>query len=85
MSCRVLKKNMEYAMLDTLVSECKARGIDTIIGHYYPTAKNGMVKNLFGDFGFEKVSIDENGNIEWKLSLEGYENKNSVIKVNTEE
>ena len=85
MSCRVLKKNMEYAMLDTLVSECTARNINKIVGHYYPTAKNGMVKNLFADFGFDKASEDENGNTEWSLSLEGYENKNNVIKVNTEE
>ena len=85
MSCRVLKKNMEYAMLDTLVGTCKEKGIDTIIGHYYPTAKNGMVKNLFADFGFEKINEDENGNIEWKLSLEGYINKNNVIKINSEE
>ncbi len=85
MSCRVLKKNMEFAMLDTLVSECRAKGINTIIGHYYPTAKNGMVRNLFGDFGFEKVYEGEDGTTEWKLSLTGYENKNNVIKVNTEE
>lgn len=85
MSCRVLKKNMEYAMLDTLVAECKARNIDTIIGHYYPTAKNGMVKNLFGDFDFEKISEAEDGTTEWKLQTADYVNKNNVIKVNTEE
>ncbi len=85
MSCRVLKKNMEFAMLDTLVEECQKRSITTIIGHYYPTAKNGMVKNLFADFGFEKVSEDEKGNVEWKLDICGYVRKNNVIKVNSEE
>ncbi len=85
MSCRVLKKNMEFAMLDTLISECNEKGISKIIGHYYPTAKNGMVKNLFGDFGFTRVNEDENGNTEWVLLTEGYENQNNVIKVNTEE
>lgn len=85
MSCRVLKKNMEFAMLDTLVSECRKRGIETVVGHYYPTAKNGMVKNLYADFGFEKVSEDADGNTEWKLLIDGYNNKNNVIKVNTEE
>lgn len=85
MSCRVLKKNMEFAMLDTLISECNTRGIKTVIGHYYPTAKNGMVKNLFSDFGFEKVSETEDGTTEWKLSVEGYKNQNNVIKVNSEE
>ena len=71
-------------MLDTLVDECKKRGITKIIGHYYPTAKNGMVKNLFADFGFTKVSEDENGNTEWELSVEGYVKQNNVIKVNQE-
>lgn len=85
MSCRVLKKNMEYAMLDTLVEECKKKNIDTIIGHYFPTAKNSMVKNLFNDFGFEKLSEDSDGNTEWKLNIANYENKNNVIKINTEE
>lgn len=85
MSCRVLKKNMEYAMLDTLVDECKNRNIETIIGHYYPTAKNGMVKNLFADFGFDKIFESEDGTTEWKLSVQGYKNKNNVIKVNPEE
>ncbi len=85
MSCRVLKKNMEYAMLDTLVSECKARGIKKIIGHYYPTAKNNMVRGLFADFGFLKIQEDEAGNTKWELAVDGYENKNHVIKVNSEE
>lgn len=82
MSCRVLKKGMEYAMLDTLVAECKAKGIDTVKGHYYPTAKNSMVKDLYAGFGFEKVSEDENGNTEWKLCIKDYVNQNNVIKVN---
>ena len=85
MSCRVLKKNMEYAMLDTLAAECRKRGLTAIIGHYYPTAKNGMVKNLFADFGFEKTYEGEDGTTEWKLDISDYENKNNVIKVNTED
>ena len=85
MSCRVLKKNMEFAMLDTLVKECKERSIDTVIGYYYPTAKNGMVKNLFNDFGFEKTFEGEDGTTEWKLYVTDYQNKNNVIKVNSEE
>lgn len=85
MSCRVLKKNMEFAMLDTLSAQCKEHNISKIVGHYYPTAKNGMVKNLFGEFGFQKVSQDENGNTEWILDLKDYKQLNNVIKVNSEE
>ena len=42
MSCRVLKRGMEDAMMDTLVAEAAARGIKTIVGYYYPTAKNAI-------------------------------------------
>ncbi len=84
MSCRVLKRDMEYAMLDSLVCKCKSRGITDIFGYYYPTKKNGMVKNLFGDFGFDKVSESENGDTVWKLNLEGYTDKNRYIKVTEE-
>ncbi len=82
MSCRVLKRDMEYAMLDVLVDSCKKQGIEKIEGLYYPTAKNGMVKNLFGDFGFKKISEDDAGNTVWELDTAGYVNKNRYIKVN---
>lgn len=82
MSCRVLKRDMEYAMLDTLVSECQKRGITEIIGYYYPTKKNSMVANLFGEFGFEKTSEDADGNTVWSLKTDGYKLQNKYIKVN---
>lgn len=81
MSCRVLKRDMELAMLDTLVDKCRAQGIDTIHGYYYPTAKNKMVKDLYAFFGFEKISEDENGNTVWELSVAGYQTRNKVIRV----
>ncbi len=82
MSCRVLKRDMECAMMDELVRLCREKGVRTLRGHYYPTAKNGMVKNFYGEMGFEKQSEDESGNALWELSLDGYENKNRVIRVN---
>lgn len=82
MSCRVLKRDMEYAMLDTLVSECKKAGITEIFGCYYPTKKNAMVKDLYGSFEFEKISEDENGNTVWRLDTADYKPKCSVIAIN---
>lgn len=81
MSCRVLKRDMEFAMLDRLVERCREQDIKTIRGYYYPTAKNKMVKDLYGRFGFDKVSEDENGNSVWLLSVEKYTNKCHVIDV----
>ncbi len=83
MSCRVLKRDMEFAMMDELVGNCQERGIKEIYGYYYPTAKNKMVKEFYGLQGFEKVSEDDVGNAVWRLDIsEGYEKKNHVIQMN---
>ena len=82
MSCRVLKRDMEFAMIDELVRQCKKKGIKQIKGYYYPTAKNNMVREFYALQGFTKISEDEAGNTEWKFDImDGYENKNKVIKV----
>lgn len=82
MSCRVLKRDMEYAMMDTLVKKCKEQGIKTIIGYYYPTIKNEMVKNFYSKMGFRKIREDENHNTTWEFSLEDpYTEKCEVIKI----
>ncbi|MCR5540344.1 MAG: HAD-IIIC family phosphatase [Ruminococcus sp.] len=86
MSCRVLKRGMEYAMLDELVKTCRDKGIAEIYGYYYPTAKNKMVAELFGELGFEKQSSDDEGNTIWKMDVSAHtESKNTAINVNTEE
>ena len=81
MSCRVLKREMEYAMLDRLVEICRKNGISVINGYYYKTAKNAMVKDLFTDFGFEMTSENENGDRTFRMNTDGYENKNKSINV----
>ncbi|HPY84635.1 MAG TPA: HAD-IIIC family phosphatase [Ruminococcus flavefaciens] len=85
MSCRVLKRDMEYAMLDELVHQCIRRGISRIMGYYYKTEKNSMVAELYGDLGFTLLNKSENGSSVWNLDLDTYENKNKVIKVNEKE
>ncbi|MBE5884332.1 MAG: HAD-IIIC family phosphatase [Lachnospiraceae bacterium] len=82
MSCRVLKRDMEAAMLDTLVSQCKEHGVTRIRGYYYPTSKNGMVRDFYSTRGFIKVSEDATGNTEWMYELTGeYIPQNTVIQV----
>lgn len=81
MSCRVLKRDMEMAMLDRLAEECISKGIKKIYGYYYPTAKNKLVKDLYEKFGFTKISEDESGNTKWELSLDDYKNKCHAIKI----
>lgn len=83
MSCRVLKRDMELAMLDGLVAQAKSAGYNTLIGRYLPTAKNRMVKDFYPEtLGFKPVSASEDGSTVWELDITGYENKNHVINVN---
>ena len=82
MSCRVLKRDMEQAMLDTLVLRSRESGIRKLHGYYYKTAKNAMVKEFYGVIGFQKLS-EKDGDSEWEYVIpEKYENKNLVIDVN---
>ena len=82
MSCRVLKRDMEFAMMDVLVDKAKKAGIETIKGFYYPTAKNAMVKEFYKLQGFNKISEDQAGNTVWELDLkQEYNNKNKFIKI----
>ena len=82
MSCRVLKRDMEYAMMDALAAKCIERGIATIKGYYYPTAKNHMVELFYKDMGFTLVERDETGNSVWTMDLtKGYTNQNNYIAV----
>lgn len=81
MSCRVLKRDMEFAMLDRLVERCREVGVETINGYYYPTAKNKMVSDLFGRFGFTKTEEHEDGSTVWQLRVADYKPQNHVIEV----
>ena len=81
MSCRVLKRDMEYAMMDALADRCFSNNISEIYGYYYPTEKNAMVKDFYGNMGFAKISEDDSGSV-WRLQLfENYSKKNKHINV----
>ena len=81
MSCRVLKRGMEDAMLDTLVSDARQIGIKTIKGYYYPTAKNNMVRDFYQRMGFTLESADETGNTVWTLDVATYVPKHPSIEI----
>jgi FkbH-like protein len=52
MSCRVIGRQLENFMFNTLMAAARERGMDRIDGLFFPTAKNSMVANLFTELGF---------------------------------
>lgn len=81
MSCRVLKREMEYAMLDALVEECRRRKISTIYGYYIPSGKNSMVERLYEELGFSPLSGEGTPLATWRLEIKEHVQKNKFIKV----
>ncbi len=84
MSCRVLKREMENAMLDVLAERARARGLETIVGYYLPTAKNGMVADFYSRLGFSLAPAPPGlaaGATMWTLDLAAYTQQNTHIKV----
>ena len=69
MSCRVLNREMELAMFDTLVEQCQARGIRRIVGVYIPSKKNGMVARHYENFGFTRGEVTAEGRQLWHYDI----------------
>jgi FkbH-like protein len=82
MSCRVLKRDMELAMLDAVVERARAAGVESIYGYYIKTAKNGMVADHYDKLGFspEPRQIDGDKRA-WVLAVGSYEKRNRYISV----
>lgn len=73
MSCRVLKRDMENFVLNSIVDIAKEKGYNKIIGAYLPSAKNGIVKNHYKDLGFiEKENT-------WQLSISEFKKMKCFI------
>lgn len=64
MSCRVLKRDMEFSMIEKLFEECRKQKLTRIVAEYIKTDRNGMVKDLLGSFGFKKISENK-----WEYNL----------------
>ncbi len=80
MSCRVLGRQVEESCLNILAERARSIGARNIRGEYRPTAKNGMVRELFGKLGFAKVETDAEGNSEWLLDLDLFGPKETFIR-----
>ena len=82
MSCRVLKRDMELAMLDALALRARAAGADRLRGHYIRSAKNDMVADHYRTLGFEldPAGSSDPGHSVWTLALAAYVPQNTHIK-----
>ena len=83
MSCRVLGRRVEEALLQYLVQQARLRGITEIVGRYIPTARNGLVRDHFERLGFAQTG-SENAETTWRLAVGDYGEKNLPLKVDVQ-
>lgn len=81
MSCRVLKRDMEIAMLDSLAERARQKGVKRLVGYYLPTAKNGMVADHYEKLGFSSTPHDAATGTVWVLELTTYEPRCRHIRI----
>lgn len=72
MSCRVLGRQVERALLNCIAAQATAAGRKRLVGYYFPTAKNDMVKDHFERLGFTQLSREDDGRTSWLLNLSNF-------------
>ena len=74
LSCRVLSRGIELALLTYIIESARLRGCQVIKGSYIPNGKNGQVEDFYRKNGFTASTTDGTGATYWTADL-------SVIKM----
>ncbi|HQS68469.1 MAG: hypothetical protein B7Y36_17780 [Novosphingobium sp. 28-62-57] len=72
MSCRVLGRRVEEAVLAHVAQAAKSAGAARLTGEYIPTPKNVLVEKHFEKLGFAQIGDREGGGTQWALDLASY-------------
>jgi FkbH-like protein len=69
LSCRVIGRSAETALLSAIAKDAAARGCNQLVGSFLPTRKNAAAKNFFCQSGFTCHRQDSEGS-QWILDLQ---------------
>lgn len=81
MSCRVLGRRVENAMLDFLSKQLGNRGATEVFGSYIPTKRNGLVQDHYASLGFALLRAEDDGTTHWRLDLTQRRPYNAPIRI----
>lgn len=76
MSCRVLGRGVEQAVLAEIARCAGAEGVDTLRGRFIPSGRNELVRDHYAKLGF----TDE-GEGDWKLKIPAFEPADNPMKI----
>lgn len=80
MSCRVLNRKVEQAMLNYIVERAAKSGVRSLIGQYIETERNGMVKDHYARLGFLPMHESEESN-RWRLDVATYKTQPVPVEI----
>jgi FkbH-like protein len=69
MSCRVLGRRVQEAVLQEVLRHAALNGIERLVGIYRPTERNKMVEEHYSQLGFEQISVEPDGTTKWELEV----------------
>jgi len=69
MSCRVLNRSVELAVLQDILQNAKKDGANKLIGIYVPSARNAIVKEHYKKLGFTQMSVSSADEEIWELDI----------------
>ena len=69
LSCRVIGRTVETALLAYLCEQARARGCHLVEGWFLPTKKNAPAKDFYPSHGFSAFEITDIGGIRYGLDL----------------
>ncbi len=72
MSCRVLGRRVEEAVMASIIRAAIAAGASRLIGDFLPSAKNAMVARHYEKLGFKPHSDLPGGGTRWALDFADY-------------
>jgi FkbH-like protein len=78
MSCRVLGRRVEEAILNEVVARAREAGVERLRGVYRATERNGMVKDHYAGLGFSPNGEEETGT-HWLLNIADYDPRDVPI------
>jgi len=70
LSCRVIGRGVETALLAYLACKARAAGLRRLIGEYIPTAKNQLCREFLPSHGFQRIA-EEQERVLYALDLTG--------------
>jgi FkbH-like protein len=81
MSCRVLGRQVENAVLGILVDEARRLGAHRLVGRYRPTEKNSMVAEHYQRLGFTALPAEPENDQRFELRLDAFNEVSTFIEI----